>query len=456
MSRIRFEWDVESQQMERFDSEDIQAKRQRRRNIILLAVLIGLLLASIALILFFVRHRVHEVETQFAQLLQDTVKAEVAALRIGDLNSFLNVQDSEDADWINRQRLMFQRYSELKSSGAIELTASILAVDIAGESARALVQEDINELPYVRLWFYRRSGQGWRHIAPDFSFWGEPGSIESPDVVVNYRDADHALARQVSAALQEWVAKGCEILDCGDLPKLTAVIDPEAAGEVAWTNEPAMRLLIRSPYVDIARADTPFDGSLRMLVSRMIAERLVDAHTSSLATESPHDADFLRGAAIAWLSEVFTRLDSGAVLMRSLADNYGDEKVARLLTQLSATSDMSILEAALDQPLDDADLDWRDFIEWRLALERELLIARRQNEWLSLYDTADESARLAAYERYNRGETGPELRVIDQLIWSRPDGRSQLRVTVQARGDNGAPVEIVLFNLVNGAWKRAS
>ncbi len=456
MSRIRFEWNVESQQMERFDSEDVEAKRRRRRNMILLAALIGLLLASIALSLLFVRQRIHEVETQFAQLLQDTVKAEVAALRIGDLNSFLNAQDSDDADWINRQRLMFQRYSELKSSGAIQLTGSILAVEIAGERARALVQEDINELPYARLWFYRRSGEGWRHSAPDFSFWGEPGSIESPDVLVNYRGADQELARQVSAALQDWIAKGCGILDCGDLPKLTVDIDPEAAGEVAWTNEAAMRLLIRSPYLDIARADRPFNGRLQLLVSRMLAERLVKAHTNDLAAEYPHDAYFLRGAAIAWLSETFTRLDSGAVLLRSIAENYGGDKVARLLTQLSATSDMSILEAVLDQPLAGADLDWRDFIEWRLALENELVNARQQNEWLSLYDTTDENVRLVAYDRYSSSAAAPYYGVVDQLIWSAPNGKTQLQATVQARGDNGARAEIVLFNLVNGAWKRAS
>ena len=434
MSRIRFEWDVESQQIERFDSEDLEAKRRRRRNIMLLAALVGLLLAVIALILLFVRQRIYEVETLYAQLLQDTVKAEVAALRIGDLNSFLNLQDSADADWMNRQRLMFQRYSDLKSSGAIELTGSILAVDIAAERARALVQEDINKLPYARLWFYRRNGDGWRRVAPDFSFWGEPDRIESSDVHVNFRGADRELARQVGAALQDWIASGCAILDCGELPKLTVDIDPEAASEIAWINEPAMRLQIRSPYVDIARADTPFDGRLQLLASRMLAERLINAHTDDLAVAYPHDAYFLRGAAINWLSEVFTRLDSGALLMRSLAENYGNDKVALMLTKLSATSDMSILEAALEQPLAGADLDWRDFIEWRLALENELLSARRQNEWLSLYDTSDESVRLVAYERYSRGDAAPDYRVIDQLIWSKPDGSSQLRVTAQARG----------------------
>ena len=456
MSRIRFEWNVESQQVERFDSEDPQAKRRRRRNMLLLLALVCALLAAIALGLLFLRQRIHEVETQFAQLLQDTVKAEVAALRIGDLYAFLNAQDPDDADWINKQRAMFQRYSDLKSGEDIELTGSILAVEIDGERARVLVQEDINELPYVRLWFYRRSGDGWQHIAPEYSFWGEESEVESPSVLVNYRAADHQFARQISAALQDWINSGCVILDCGDLPRLIVDIVPEAADEVEWIDEAALRLRIRSPYVDIARADAPFDGRLQLLVSRLVAERLVNAHTGYAAAAHPHDAYFLRRAAIAWLSEVFTRLDSGAALMRSLAENYGADKIAQLLKRISATSDMSILETVVDEPLEGAALDWRDFIEWRLTLESELISARRQNEWLGLYDTSDESARLAAYDRYNRSTAAQDHRVIDQLVWSKPDGAPQLRATVQVAGDGGIGEEIILFNLVNGLWKRAS
>ena len=456
MSRIRFEWKVESQQVERFDGEDLQAKRRRRRNLLLLLTLVCALLAAIALALLFLRQRAHEVEKQFAQLLQDTVKAEVAALRIGDLYSFLNAQDPNDLGWINEQRAAFQQYSELKAEGAINLTGSILAVAIDRERARVLVQEDLRDLPYARLWFYRRSSEGWWHIAPDHSFWGEASAIETARVLVNYRAADHEFALQVSAALEDWIKRGCDILDCGDRPRLIIDILPEAAESVAWVDEAALRLRIRSPYVDIARADKPFDGQLQVLASTLVAERLVSEHSNKLEAQYPHDAYFLQSRAIAWLSEVFTRFDRGALLMRSIAEKYGDDAIARALAQLTATSDMSILDAAIGQLLEDAELDWRDFIEWRLTLEDELISAGRQNEWLKLYDTVDESVRLAAYERYSRGAVARDYRVIDQLIWSKPDGWPQLRATVQVSGADGINEEIVLFNLVNAVWKRAS
>ena len=456
MSRIRFEWNVESQHVERFDGEDARAKHRRRRNLLLLAALVFSLLALIALGLALVRQRVHDVETQYTQLLQDTVKAEVASLRIGDQYSFLNTQDPDDADWLAEQRRTFRRYSALKADDAIELTGNILALEIDRARARVLVQENINGLPYARLWFYQRNGAGWRHIAPDFSFWGESSTLESAKVVVNYRAADQQFASQISGALTAWIKLGCDLLDCGNLPRLTVDIEPNAETHAMWIDETALRLRLRSPYVDIARADTPFDGQRQLLVSGLLAERLVNAHSNNLIAQYPHDAYFLQRASIAWLSEKFTRLDSGALLMRSIAEKYGDDAIARALAQLAATSDMSILAAAIAQPFEDAELDWRDFLEWRLTLEDELIGAGRLDEWLKLYDTVEESVRLAAYDRYSRGATAHSYQVVDQEIWSRPNGWPQLRATVRVSGSNSDADEIILFNLVNSVWKRAS
>lgn len=456
MSRIRFEWNIETRKIDRSDAEDPKAKRRRRRKIIGLLLLIFLLLAAIALGALLLRHRLLDIENQFAQLLQDTVKAEVAALRIGDVNAFLNVQNAESVDWLNRQRIMFQQYSDLKTSGSIELTGSILAVEIEGEFARVLVQENITDLPYARLWFYRRIADGWQHVAPDYSFWGEGKTYSRTGVVVNYRAVDDKLARQLGDLLTDWIRQGCEILDCGNMPTLTIDIVTDATESATWADESSMHMDVRSPYIDIARADTPFDGGLRLRVSNLLAERLVNAHTEYLAPVFPHDAIYLWRAAIAWLTEQFTRFDSGGVLMRSLAENFGNDKIAQVLSLLTETSDMSLVQHVSDRPLAEANLDWRDFIEWRLETEADLIAARAQNEWLSLYDTSDEGVRTVAYERFNFNAPAQAQIVIDQLIWTRPDGSPQLRLTVQPGEDEQADEEIILFNLVNDVWKRAS
>ena len=59
----------------------------------------------------------------------------------------------------------------------------------------------------------------------------------------------------------------------------------------------------------------------------------------------PHDALYLRQAAIDWLAAWLTPTDNGDSLMGSLASGYGAEAVAQLLANLSATDSMAILQA---------------------------------------------------------------------------------------------------------------
>lgn len=456
MSKIRFEWRIESQQIERSDGEDPLAKRRRRRNILRFLLLLALLLVMIALGVLIVRQRLINVENQFAQLLQDTVKAEVAALRIGDINSWLASQAADDESWIGRQREAFQQYSDMKAVGNIELTGDILAVAIEGERARVLVQENINGLPHSRLWFYRRTASGWIHRAPDHSFWGESLRFEGAGVGVNYRAVDQQFAIALGRALEDWRRRACEIFDCGDMPLMNVDVTPGADAELAWRDERSLRLEIRSPHVDIARADSPFDSAYRRQTSQLFAARVVNAHSDYQAAAYPHDAFYLRGAAIEWLAAYLTETGDGNSLLGSLAEKYGASAVARLVANLGATDSMAILQRVIPDPLAQADLDWRDFIAWRLDLESELVAARAEEAWLRLYDTSDANVRRAAYERFNRNAPPQLHRVIDQHIWMTDAGDPQLRVSVAAGEANQGQQDFVTFNMVNGVWKRSS
>ena len=456
MSRIRFEWNIESRKIDRSDGEDQKAKRRRRRNLLRLLLLVGLFLAAMSLGALVIRQRLIDVRNQVAQLLQDTVKAEVAALRIGDRHTFLKIQGGVDDTWVQRQSILFQQYSDMKAAGQIELTGSILDVFIEDERARVLVQENINGRPYGRLWFYRRSGQGWQHVPPDYAFWGEKRQYDADGVQVSYRDVDKKLAEQLADAVAGWIGQGCGLLDCGSLPNLAVDIVTDGSEAVVWSNERTMHLVVRSPHLDIARADLPFDGNLRLRVGQLLAERMVNAHTDYRVVAYPHDSYFLRGAAVAWLAEYMTRIESDSKLIRSLADNFGADKVPLLLSQLSATSDMSSIRRVDSATIELANLDWSDFVEWRLRTETELVAAGAQDQWLSLYDTADDSVRLLAYERYNSKEFGTSFRVIDQVVWRDVAGSLQLRVTVEVETDGQRQEQIVVFNLVNDVWKRAN
>lgn len=454
MSKIRFEWSIESQQIDRSDGKDPSLKK-RRRNALRFLILIVLLLATMGLGAIAVRQRLIDVQNHYAQLLQDTVKAEVAALRIGDLDAWLNFQSAGSEEWRSSQTALFREYEALKSAGAIELTGSIVAVKIDDTRARVLVQENINGTPYVRLWFYRRDQLGWRHIAPDIAFWGEERQYTGAGVRVNYRAVDETFAQQLIEVVTGWRTRSCSLMNCGALPILQVDIAPNAPDAAAWIDESNLHLRLRSPYVDLARADLPFDGAYRLQVSKLLADRLVMDMSGFRAIYS-HDAFFLQESALNWLSEWLVGVVADASLMHSLAQNYGEQAVAELLSVLKPTDDMSILQEALPVAIETAGLDWRDFIAWRLNTEAELIRARAENEWLRLYDTSDENVRLAAYQRFNDNVPPRAQRVIDQAIWTTNEDIIQLRATAEYESGSATAVEIVLFNLVNQVWKRAS
>ena len=456
MSKIRFEWSIESQHIDRADGEDPLAKRRRRRNILRLLLLLVLLLAMIALGALIVRQRLLDVESQFAQLLQDTVKAEVAALRIGDLNSWLASQAAEPESWIGQQRAAFLQYSDLKTAGDIELSGDILAVHIDGERARIVVQENINGLPYSRLWFYRRTASGWLHTAPDHSFWGGDMRFDGAGVRVNFRSVDQQFANDLGRALEDWRRRACDIFDCGDLPLMTVDVVIDADTTLAWRDERNLRLEVQSPYLDMARADTPFDAAYQLQTSHFFAERVINAQTNYRAAAYPHDAHFLRGAAIDWLAAWLTDSVDSNSLLGSLADNYGAKTVAQLVANLGATDNMAILQRVITDPLAEADLDWRDFIGWRLDLEAQLIAARAEDEWLRLYDTSDASVRRAAYARFDQNAPAQTHLVVDQYLGTSNAGDPMLRASVYAGDGNQAQAEFVTFNMVNGVWKRSN
>ncbi|MYD39388.1 MAG: hypothetical protein F4W97_11345 [Chloroflexi bacterium] len=271
MSRIRFEWEVEADLIDQPDGEDPQRKRNRHRALRRLLILCALLIVACVLGGLALYLRIVQAQNEIAQQLTDTIKVEVAALRIGDRSAYLQIQ-SGDASWQAAQTALFERVQTLKAANAIELPGDILAMAIEGERARVLVREDVYGLPYARLSFYRREGGLWRHTAPDFSFWGEQQQIESEYAIVTYRDADADFASQLSAELEEWLTAQCEVADCADDAKLQVAIAPEAEAALAWQDAGARQALIRSPYLEIVRADTPFDSELAAQLYELIEE----------------------------------------------------------------------------------------------------------------------------------------------------------------------------------------
>lgn len=454
---IRLDWDIETEKSGTYNAqEDPQMKRlrrQRRRRVILLLVAVGSIFVGLGAVLIW---RLTEADRAIESVLRNTVEAEVAALRIGDWNAFSAAQRSADPAWEGRQQALFNQYQQLKAERDISLTGTVRSVTIDGQRARVVVEEIIQGVPYAQAWFYWRYDDGWMHGPQDIAFWGDVQAYTGRDVTVRYFELDELLARDLGVAVESWVNATCgPILLCGDLPHITLNISPTAAAEPTWNEDLPWTLDIASPFIGRVRYDQPFSGQLRLDVASAVARRLVDESSATTETPAyPRDAYYLRPSIISWLTARYGQVGTNALLITSLAENYGTDAIGRLLQALRSDSSVEIFTAVTGvNRLEEANLDWRDFLGWRLNLENEL---HRSNEaeFLRLYDSAFAPTAQARYS----ADVAPsaEAEVVFAPKSTAPDNVPQIVAIVRFGKDADLREEQIVFRLIDGTWKRAS
>lgn len=456
---IRLDWEIEAEQshLRQRSSEDAITRRKRRmtqlRLLLIILVIPALLLGSV----FVVLSRLRAADGEIEQSLRNTIDAEVTALRIGDFNAFSAAQRSASDDWMQKQQGVFNDYQNLKLSQVTQLTGQILSLTIDHNRARAEIQEIINGVPYTRVWFYWRYDDGWRHVPPDYTFWGDVETYPASQVEVRYQTVDDTLAKAMGDEVAQWIQSTCNSFACGALPHLMIDIVPDEALQVTWSAGNPWLLQVPSPYVRRARSDMPFDLDLRFAVAGLLAERLVAYASGDMRAVYPTDAYYLRQAIVSWLIGRFVQLDTNAFIVSSLATNYGDAAVGQLLANLKPDSSLDVLGQITGvASLEQAKLDWRDFLTWRLVTEDQLIQHQSVDSFLALYDTRDEVTRNLAYQRFAQPAQNIKQVVTAVQLETDMAGIPVLRAVVQVGEVENLAQKEVLFRLVDGVWKRAN
>lgn len=455
---IRLDWEIEAEQGQiKSAGEDVIARRKRRVAWVRFIVFVGIVAGILGGIAALINWRLKSVDDQIAQLLRNTVDAEVAAIRIGDQSAFLAVQRSASDDWEQQQAQLFNEYQQLKLTQQIELTGQILDLNVSDMRARVEVQEIENGVPYTRVWFYWRYDDGWRHVPSDFTYWGDVATYEGQGVNVRYQTVDAPVATAMGTAMEEWLQTACGAINCAQPPTVNVDVLPDEGLQLQWSANDPWTLQVPSPYITRARSDMPFDTRLQFGVAGLLAERLVAASSANMQPTYPADAYYLRQAIVSWLVGKFVHKDTNAFVVDSLARNYGDAAVGRLLQAMQPGSDVSILAGAAGaSSLDQANLDWRDFLTWRLMTEDELIRRRDDANFLNLYDTRDENVRNLASQRYTVIPGDVKRTVLSAPLEMGADGLPMLRAAVQVQEGANVSQEEVLFRLVDGIWRRAN
>ncbi|MBC7870457.1 MAG: hypothetical protein H7Y09_06425 [Chitinophagaceae bacterium] len=463
---IRLDWEIEAEQNTYRAGEAADAARVRRSARLRLFLIVALLLVIFGAVAAALQIRLRDLERREEQLLRDVVDAEITNLRLGNYEAFAALQRSGDMAWIDSRQQEFDDYQGLMIRSNVQLTGQITDIVIDDTRARVEIEEIIDSVPYNRVWFYWRypddgdgDGQtdGWRHVPPDYTFWGDSQTYKGQFVTVAYRSVDEQLAASLGGRLDEWIQIGCVSLNCGTLPTIRVDIQVDDDAQLGWGTIDDWLLLFPSPYVNRARADLPFAPELQIETASLLAERLVLQVNGGIANY-PADAYYLRQAVVSWLVGRFVQIDTGAYLIHSLANNYNETAVGELVQTLQPDSQINILsEIRGVSSLDQLSLDWRDFFTWRLTVESDLINQGQRDAFLALYDTRDTNIQALADERYNQN-TAPEPQVVTLVQPTAPaaDGLPQQLATVQIGVEGSIREETILFRLVDKNWRRAN
>jgi hypothetical protein len=455
---LHLDWEIEADQTITIGGGEDPATRRARRKArwnLLLGVFI--LLGILGSLYGVVWWRLQVINSEIERALRDTVDAEIATLRVGDRTAFLSIQRSASDAWAQVQAQNFEQYQQVKAERNLQLTGEVVSLDVDGNRGRVQVQEIVDGVPYVRTWFYWRYAEGWRHVPPDYTFWGDVDTLEGDAVRVRYRTLDQTVAEVVLPAVSGWVSGTCAALTCGGIPTITIDLVPDPNVVPAWAAVDPWTLRLPSPYTGVARLDRPFDPSVQVPAAALVAERLTSQVLAGAEPIYPADAFYLKSAVQDWLIGRYTSLDTGSTLVRSYAERYGDAAVGEVLRGTSPGSDVRVLLAPAGVgALNELAVDWRDYLTWRLTLESELHAQRNEAAFVALYDTLDANVAGLAFNRFaTPAAFGPQAVVAVQAEVN-ASGVPVLAATVQGGEGATATQQVVRFRLSDGLWKRAS
>lgn len=395
--------------------------------------------------------RLREVDAQQENLLRASVEAEITALRLGDAQAFEQFQDSEDPARQSVWREIFDAW-QLRKLESDARGGEVVALAIGGDQAWVQVAELINGETWLHTWFYRRSGEGWRHVSAQAGWRGRALSHRAGGLRIDYDDIDAPLVAALAPQLESWLEGACRLLNCNSTPALKVQVLARPGAPV-WSTADSWLLLLPSPRAGLARAgDTPGAG-MKADIARLLAARLVREVAGQPGPDWTREAGWLHASVGAWLADRLLQRDGGQRLLQSLAATYGDGALTALVQGLQPGSTLDLVAAVAGVPdLHEAALDWRDLLRWQLEQEAATRLAGDVDGFLALYDTRDDALEVLARARLVAGEFIAPLVVEELAPVSAPDGDALLRADVR---DGGGRVA-VFFRLVEGRWLRAS
>jgi|GEM_PF-345553 len=441
---IQLDWQIEADSTQQQYSEDPENRKRRRRMRWQLLTAMAFVALVVCGVISFLVWRVNEIEQRVEDNLRAAVEAELAAIRIGNFNAYMDIQRSASPPFIEAQRNLFTEYQTLKQAGRLSPETNIVSIDIDEQRGRVIIEEEIDGLRYQQAWFYwnyepettegNDPSAGWRHVPQDWTFWGDENTITRGQYSLTYYDLDAQFAEPLAERLDEWIGNTCQWMTCTALPdSIEIIIDPEAGIRQQWEPENGWRLRVLSPLVS-GRVPLESRNIAEQDIVESLTERLMDNATGGRlqfvfeGALIAFDTTWLKFTLRDWFMAQFFGTEEP--FLDSITAIYGDAIIPTITQSINDGEQIDRLAPILNQSLgsfgnfDEASLDqidWRPFFEWRLSLERTRLQNGDLDNFYALYENA--SANSAAQTRANTVNyaTSPPETVARITFTRRPD-----------------------------------
>jgi hypothetical protein len=202
------------------------------------AVLVVMLVTacSVAIAVYLHYRRAHD---RLRFQIQSVIDLEARAFVEDDVDLFLAQQDRDAAGWYEFQSLLMEAVHEwpgrLDALPFSALPAEVQNVELHGDVAWV---EVIEGTPAVRrMRFYRQTGRGWLHTAPDPAFWGEEVQLDVGDrLTLRCRERDWPYVAPLAEQLEQDLVQVCATVGCPPKLVLTVVsyASERSRGDIAF------------------------------------------------------------------------------------------------------------------------------------------------------------------------------------------------------------------------------
>ena len=393
---VEFRWQVGSE--EEWEGPESPSRQQRWRSWRAVGVAALLLAVAIGVTAGIFWRRACRAGALLRRELRAVVNLEAQALREGDPDLFLSLQDRDDTHWYGRQMDRVPSWygsADLEPGQKVNLAALDAALLPLEGRAWVEVAWALEGHIYRRVQFYRQVGGRWLRTGSRREYYGGERTRQTAHFAFNYLVRDEPTVNWMAEQFEAWHDAVCADVSCSrDGRRINVLITPN--GKNGGEYHPPRGFIVSSPRLrGVGEDGAPLPEEREALAEVLIYLLLI--RQAGYVDSSQHP--FLLPQFVNW---EIRRLGLAGKdtpptpVLNAVAACHGIESVRGVLAAMShTTSEDEALRQAIGVGLDGLDLAFGQYLAALLAVERQMM------EWQMSKSPVSQTTAPLARQAFN-------------------------------------------------------